>query len=203
MILYLHGFRSSPRSIKARQLAARLEQRGLADAWRCPQLPVAPREAARMIADIATGDDSRQLAIIGSSLGGYYATWMAERLDCRVVLLNPAVHPDRDLAPHLGVQAVYHSDETVEVKAEFLDELRALRTGTITRPERYLLVAATGDEVLDWREMIARYPAARQIIIEGSDHGLTDFATIIDEVIDFAIDNPPDSAAARAPVSRG
>ena len=187
MILYLHGFRSSPLSIKAQRLAARLEQRGLAAAWRCPQLPVSPREAARAIAAMATREDACPLAIIGSSLGGYYATWIAEQIDCRVVLLNPAVRPDRDLAPHLGLQTVYHSEETVEIKAEFLDELRALRTGAITRPERYLLVAATGDEVLDWREMVARYPAARQVIIEGSDHGLTDFETIIDDVIDFAI----------------
>ena len=201
MILYLHGFRSSPRSIKAQQLAARLVRRGLAGAWCCPQLPVSPREAARVIANIATGDDAQPLAIIGSSLGGYYATWMAEQIDCRVVLLNPAVRPDRDLAPHLGMQTVYHSDETVEIKAEFLDELHALRAGPVTRPERYLLVAATGDEVLDWREMVERYPAARQIIIEGSDHGLTDFATVIDDVIDFAIDDPIDCAAdvARAP----
>lgn len=202
MILYLHGFRSSPRSTKARQLAARLEQRGLANAWRCPQLPVAPREAAHRIAEIATGADAPPLAIIGSSLGGYYATWIAEQVDCRVVLLNPAVHPDRDLAPHLGVQTVYHSDETVEIEAEFLDELRALRAGPVTRPERYLLVAATGDEVLDWREMVARYPAARQIIVQGSDHGLADFATIIDEVIDFAIGDATAGAGDGGRVSR-
>jgi len=193
MILYLHGFRSSPRSIKAQQLEQRLEQRGLAATWCCPQLPVSPLEASRVIADIAadraTGNDAQPLAIIGSSLGGYYATWIAERVDCRVVLLNPAVHPDRDLAHHLGTQRIYHSDETVQIKAEYLDELRALRVRAITHPARYLLVAATGDEVLDWREMVARYPEARRLIIEGSDHGLSDFATIIDDVIDFAIDD--------------
>ena len=191
MILYLHGFRSSPRSIKAQQLAVRLAQRGLSHAWRCPQLPVSPLEASRVIADIAAdsgiGGDAQPLAIIGSSLGGYYATWIAERIDCRVVLLNPAVHPERDLAHYLGTQTIYHSDETVEIKAEFLDELIALRVGEITRPERYLLVAATGDEVLDWREMVARYPDAKRLIVEGSDHGLSDFATIVDDVIDFAL----------------
>ncbi|MGI9024993.1 MAG: YqiA/YcfP family alpha/beta fold hydrolase [Burkholderiaceae bacterium] len=185
MILYLHGFRSSPRSIKAQQLAKRLEQRGLAAAWCCPQLPVSPRDAARTIAGIASRDDAQPLAIIGSSLGGYYATWIAEQVDCRVVLLNPAVRPDRDLARHLGMQTVYHSDETVEIEPEFLAELKDLRVGAITRPERYLLVAAAGDEVLDWREMMARYPDARHLVIEGSDHGLSEFETIIDDVIDF------------------
>ena len=187
MILYLHGFRSSPRSIKARQLAARLEQRGLAATWCCPQLPVSPREAARVISQIVRQDDAPPLAIIGSSLGGYYATWIAEQVACRVVLLNPAINPERDLAHHLGTQTVYHSDETVEIEAEFLDELKALRVGAIAHPERYLLVAAKGDEVLDWREMVARYPTARHRILEGSDHGLSDFETLIDDVIDFAL----------------
>lgn len=187
MILYLHGFRSSPRSIKARQLAARLEQRGLAAEYLCPQLPVSPREAAGRIADLTMRRNAQPLAIIGSSLGGFYATWIAEQVDCRVVLLNPAVEPDRDLAHHLGPQTVYHSDETVEIEPAFLDQLKDLSVDAITRPERYLLVAATGDEVLDWREMVARYSGARQLVIEGSDHGLSDFETIIDDVIDFAL----------------
>jgi predicted esterase YcpF (UPF0227 family) len=187
MILYLHGFRSSPRSTKARQLEARLAERGLANTYQCPQLPVSPREAAVLIDDIARAPAAQPLAIIGSSLGGYYATWIAERIDCRVVLLNPATHPDRDLVRHLGTQPVYHSDETVEVRPEHLDELKDLRTGPITRPERYLLIAATGDELLDWREMVARYPGVNQRIIDGGDHGLSDFDDYIDDVIDFAL----------------
>ena len=142
MILYLHGFRSSPRSIKARQLATRLDERGLGDAFRCPQLPVSPRAAAAAIDDLIHDDEAQPLAIIGSSLGGYYATWAAERVDCRLVLLNPATQPARDLVRHLGPQTVYHSDETVEIRPEFLDELKALRVGAVTRPERCLLVAA-------------------------------------------------------------
>jgi predicted esterase YcpF (UPF0227 family) len=186
MILYLHGFRSSPRSIKARQLAARLAARGI-EGYRCPQLPVSPCAAARMIDGLVRESDTAPLALIGSSLGGYYATWLAERVDCRVVLLNPATHPDRDLVHHLGRKTVYHSDETVEIKVEYLDELKALRTGPITHPGRYLLVAATGDELLDWREMVARYPDAHRRVIDGSDHGLSDFEDYIDDVIDFAI----------------
>src|SRR5450755_1869072 len=101
MILYLHGFRSSPRSTKARQLEARLAARGIGG-YRCPQLPVSPRAAGAMIDGLVREVDAMPLALIGSSLGGYYATWLAERVDCRVVLLNPATHPDRDLVRHLG-----------------------------------------------------------------------------------------------------
>lgn len=187
MILYLHGFRSSPRSTKAQQLAVRLAERGLGSCYRCPQLPVSPSEAARFIEGLATAGDARPLSLIGSSLGGFYATWLAERVDCRVVLLNPATRPERDLARHVGLQTVYHSDEQVEIRPELLGELSALQVGPITRPERYLLVAATGDEVLDWRETVARYPGAQHRIIDGSDHGLADFPDYIDDVIDFAL----------------
>ncbi len=187
MILYLHGFRSSPRSTKARQIEARLQARGIAG-YHCPQLPVSPGEAAVLIEDIVSRPDDAPLSIIGSSLGGYYATWIAERVDCRVALLNPAIRPDRDLTRHLGVQTVYHSDETIDIRPEFLDELKALRVGPVTRPERYLLVAATGDEVLDWREMVARYPDVRRRVIDGSDHGLSDFDDYLDDVIDFVLD---------------
>jgi predicted esterase YcpF (UPF0227 family) len=187
MIVYLHGFRSSPRSTKARQLQARLVDRGLASQWCCPQLPVSPRAAAAAIRALVEAPGMQPLAVIGSSLGGYYATWIAEQVDCRVVLLNPAVRPDRDLVAHLGVQAVWHSDDTVDVKPEYLDELKALRVGDVTRPARYLLVAATGDDVLDWREMTARYPDVHTRVIEGSDHGLSDFPEYFDDVIDFAL----------------
>jgi uncharacterized protein len=187
VLLYLHGFRSSPRSTKARQLAARLDERGLGAAFRCPQLPVSPRAAAACIRAIVDERADEPLAVIGSSLGGYYATWIGEQVDCRVVLLNPAVRPDGDLAAHLGPQQSWHGDETIDVKPEFLDELRVLDAGPITRAARYFLVAATGDELLDWREMVARYPGAAQRVIEGSDHGLSDFPDYIDDVIDFAI----------------
>lgn len=173
-------------------LASRLAAREPAVRYLCPQLPVSPREAARaieaLVEDARLDDPGEPLSIVGSSLGGYYATWIAERVDCRVVLLNPAVHPDRDLAHHLGTQPVYHSEETVVVKPEHLGELQELFTGPITRPERYMLVAATGDEVLDWQEMVARYPDAVHCIVEGSDHGLSGFASLVDDVIDFCLD---------------
>lgn len=186
MILYLHGFRSSPLSTKARQIGARMAQLGRLDEYLCPQLPVDPQQAARLIEDIAREVPVEALTVIGSSLGGFYATWLAERLGCRAVLLNPAVRPDRDLSRHLGVQPVYHSDETIEMRAEFIAGFAALRVNRITLPDRYLLIAAKGDEVLDWREMVAHYPGAHHRVLEGGDHGLSDFESFLDEVLAFA-----------------
>ena len=190
MILYLHGFRSSPHSAKARMMAQRMQQLDLADEYFCPQLPASPKEAMALALDwIARlprqGDLPQTLCIVGSSLGGFYATWLAQRLDCRAVLLNPAVQPPRDLEKYVGVSTQFHSDEPFEFKAEYVAELRALAVPAITRPERYFLIAATGDEVLDWREMVAHYPGARQRVIEGSDHGISEFEDYVDEVLEF------------------
>lgn len=185
MILYLHGFRSTPQSQKARQTAAALAARGKRAEFVCPQLPASPAAAAQLVEQLVAGVDPQALTVIGSSLGGYYATWVAERTGCRAALLNPAVRPYDDLARYLGPQTVYGSDEVIEVLPEYMDELRAIDTPRISRPERYLLVAATGDEVLDWRQMSAKYAGAEQIVIQGSDHALSDFADHLPQVLRF------------------
>src|SRR5690606_24339149 len=151
MILYLHGFRSSPGSFKARLMADALAARGLDGPrdWQCPQLPASPRAALDLALGLARGQlagaaDPRALTIVGSSLGGYYATWLAEQLGCKAVLLNPAVEAARDLATQVGQHRMYHSDAPFEFRAEYVDELARVRVTAVTQPERYFLVAATG-----------------------------------------------------------
>lgn len=185
MILYLHGFRSSPQSFKTRLLAQRMQELGRENEYCCPQLPGSPKEAVALALEVAQQVPSQDLTLIGSSLGGFYAMWLAERLGCRAVLLNPAVNAPRDLASQVGVTTSYHSNEPFEFKPEYIDELEALGTLQITRPERYFLIAATGDELLDWREMVAQFPGSRQMVIEGSDHGLSDFACYMNQVLAF------------------
>ena len=185
MILYLHGFRSSPGSRKATQIREALSARGLADEYMCPQLPASPRQAIDLALATARLEDPARLALIGSSLGGYYATWLAEHLGCRAVLLNPAITPHQDLKAHLGQQPVYFTSTHIDMKPEYLDELKAFDTPRISRPERYFLVAATGDEVIDYRTMVAKYAGCRQRVIAGSDHQIQDFAQYLDEVLDF------------------
>lgn len=183
MILYLHGFRSSPASFKARLLAAQLPPA----AWCCPQLPAAPAQALALAEQLLL--QARQagpLCLIGSSLGGYYATVLAERHGVPAVLLNPAVQPARELRQHLGHSTSYHGAEPFEFRAEYLAQLEAMQVARINRPERYFLLAATGDEVLDWREMVAFYAGAQQHIIQGSDHGISDFADYLPQVLAFA-----------------
>lgn len=145
-------------------------------------------QLARTLVADALRASPASLAVIGSSLGGFYATALAEATGCRAVLLNPAVHPARGLAAHVGPQTAWHSDDQFEFLPRYIDELTELEVARITRPERYFLVAATGDEVLDWRDMVAHYPGARQRVIDGSDHGLSDFAQYVDEVLAFCDD---------------
>lgn len=187
MIFYLHGFRSSPHSMKARLLAQAMAVRGRAHEFVCPQLSASPAEAMALAEQVIESQITQHgvdsLCLIGSSLGGYYATYLAEKVGCRAMLINPAVKPPRDLEKYVGVTTAYHSDEVFEFKAQYVDELRALAIDHITHPERYFLIAATGDEVLDWREMQAHYPLARHKIIQGSDHSVSEFAEYLDEVL--------------------
>jgi predicted esterase YcpF (UPF0227 family) len=139
-----------------------------------------------MVREIVRDWPRERMAVVGSSLGGFYATWLAERTACRAVLLNPAVEPARDLDGYIGVQTAWHDpNERFEVRPEFMDELRALECGPVAHPERYFAVIAKGDEVLDWREMTGRYPGIRIKLLEAGDHALSDFDAHLEEVLAF------------------
>ena len=185
-LLYLHGFRSSPQSAKAKTMAALVAAGHPAVTWWCPQLPPSPREAMALLADGLAAWPHETMAVFGSSLGGFYATALAERFGCKAVLLNPAVFPARDLAHHIGAQTVWHApEEHFFFEPRFVEELRALDAGALTTPANYLAVIAKGDEVLDWREMTARYAGAHIRLLEGGDHALSDFDAQLPLILDF------------------
>ncbi|MCZ8255433.1 MAG: esterase [Polaromonas sp.] len=192
-LLYLHGFRSSPLSTKAQKMAALVKALHPAVHWWCPQLPASPKAALHMIQDEIAGWPRQagyeSMAVIGSSLGGFYATAVAERTGCRAVLLNPAVEPARDLAGYIGEQTTWQNPDSPEghffFEPHFVDELKAQHAGPLNAPENYFAVIAKGDEVLDWREMTARYAGARIRLLEGGDHALSDFDLHVPEILGF------------------
>ena len=196
MILYLHGFRSSPQSTKARMLAAAIRDAGHSDAWHCPQLPPGPRAAIELADTLIKEqvdrgmDPQRDLVIVGSSLGGYYAGCLTETWGCRAVLLNPAVHAARDLATQVGEHTMWNSSERFHFLPEYVDELAEMATGRPADPSRYYLLAAKGDEVLDWREMVDWYEGCELRLLEGSDHGISDFQQWLPEVLDRILQRP-------------
>jgi len=192
-LLYLHGFRSSPQSMKAQKMAARVQAQHPGVIWWCPQLPPSPRAAMDAVLQGTAGWPRAGMAVVGSSLGGFYARWVALQTGCRAVLLNPAAHPARDLAAYIGEQTSWHDPQQgFFFRPEFVDELKRLQAD-ITRlgaqhpatPERMMAVIAQGDELLDWREMQAFSQGALQRLLPGSDHALSDFDAHIDAVIDF------------------
>ncbi len=188
-LLYLHGFRSSPQSFKAKMLAAWLAEHRPDVTWCCPQLPPSPRAAIVLAEQGTAGWPRETMAVLGSSLGGFYATVLAERWGCRAVVMNPAVQPARDLAAHVGEHQAFHDPALrFDFRAEYIDELRELSAsapGPVMRPERYFALIAKGDELLDWREMSARYRGAAGRLLEGSDHGLSDFAEHLPALLSF------------------
>ena len=183
-LLYLHGFRSSPQSAKAQQTFAALQQHHPEIVWWCPQLPPSPREAMEMVMQGIADWPQESMSVVGSSLGGYYATWVAERTGCRAVLLNPAVNPARDLAAYIGEQTHWHDpQESFYFQPEYVQELRDLACGPLGRPHNYFCIIAKGDEVLDWREMHARYAACKVLLLEGGNHAISDYESHLPAVM--------------------
>ena len=158
--------------------------------WWCPQLPASPQQAMQeimaTISQWPADEGFQSMAVIGSSLGGFYATWVAEKTGCKAVLLNPAVDPARDLASYIGEQTAWHNpDEKFFFNPEFIDELRALEAGPLKHAKNYLAIIAKGEEVLDWREMVARYTGANQQLLGGGDHALSDFDNHLPAILGF------------------
>jgi predicted esterase YcpF (UPF0227 family) len=189
MLIYLHGFNSSPASHKAQVLKAYMEGRGIGHRYACPALPDTPMEAIRrieaVIAEISARHNSGQITFVGSSLGGFYATHLAEKLRCRAVLINPAVTPHIGLEAYLGTQKNLHTGAPYELTRAHLEGWRRLLVERID-PERYLLLLETGDEVLDWREAARKYEGARTVIRDGGDHSLQSFPEHIGRILAFA-----------------
>jgi uncharacterized protein len=185
-IVYLHGFISSPLSKKAVMLGDYLRGNAPAIEYLVPELAHRPAQAIAQVEKACAGRASADLAFVGSSLGGFYATALAERLDCKAVLLNPAVHPHLHFARFLGPQKNLYTGETFELTQAHVDELAALDVATITREERYWLVVETGDEVLDYREATRYYAGAFQTVIRGGDHALSSFPEHIPDLVEWA-----------------
>jgi predicted esterase YcpF (UPF0227 family) len=185
MLIYIHGFNSSSQSGKARELAAWMAARGLGESFVCPDLPHRPAEAIRLLEDlIAT---SRQpVKLMGSSLGGFYAAWLAEKHGLRAVYVNPCVGCNTKLKAEIGQRLKnWHSGEEYEFSQQHVSELDALRIDRLSQPENALLLVETGDEVLDYREAVNYFAGSKQIVLEGGDHGFSQFSHYIPTILEF------------------
>ena len=183
MIVYLHGFNSSPQSHKAQVLKRYMEERGLGREFACPALPVSARSALRVIEEAVQGRGP--VCYLGSSLGGFYATYLVEKHGGKAALINPAIDPHVGLRAYLGPQKNLYTAEPYELTERHLEEWRDTYVRDIT-PERYLLIVESGDEVLDYKRAVARYAGAEQLVVQGGDHSLQSFPTHLARILKFA-----------------
>jgi uncharacterized protein len=185
VIVYLHGFNSSPQSHKAQVLARFMAERGIGEHCACPELsPLAAAAIAAIEALMAQHPGSR-FCFLGSSLGGYYATYLAEKHGMKAVLVNPAIEPHIGLRAYLGKQQNLHTGAPYELTEAHLRDWHKLWVPSIT-PSRYLLIVETGDEVLDYRRALARYRGAEQVVVQGGDHSLQSFPQHLPRIAAFA-----------------
>jgi uncharacterized protein len=184
-VIYLHGFNSSPASQKARQFSEYCQSRGIEAV--VPQLSHDPEQALQTIEACIETSGGLPALLVGSSLGGYYATALAERYRLKAALINPAVAPFLHLgAEFLGWQRNLYSGEEYEFTTVHVRALRRMHVEQISDPGRYLLLVQTGDEVLDYRHAVAYYQGSRQLVRDGGSHAFDNFASELPTLLQFA-----------------
>ena len=185
MLIYIHGFNSSSQSGKAREMAAWMATHGLAESFICPDLPHRPGNAIALLEDLIA--QSRGPAkLVGSSLGGFYATYLSEKYGLKAVHINPCVACHDKLAAEEGKRHKnWHNGEEYDFTERHVAELAALRVERPGRPENHLLLVETGDEVLDYREAVSYFAGSKQVVLEGGDHGFSRFAEYIPMILEF------------------
>lgn len=185
MIIYIHGFNSSASSYKAQVVLNYFKDQGRADEIIIPSLSSIPSYAMAELQSLVEQNISNNLSFIGSSLGGYYATWLADHYDLPAVLVNPAVKPYELLNEYLGKNINHYSGEEYELTTAHIDELKALDIEFISKPHRYFVMLQTGDEVLDYSQAFVKFAGSRMIVEEGGDHSYTSFEQHLDSILSF------------------
>jgi len=183
VIVYLHGFCSSPASLKSRLLAEEMARRGLADRFVCPQLSPVPDAVVASIS-LLIEQANAPVTLVGSSLGGHYANHLAEKYGLNAVLINPAAVDRINPAKFIGEHANFHSGDRFTFTGAHAGQLKAQVSQPT--PGRYWLLTETGDEVLDWRLAADFYAGCRQTVLEGGDHSFTRFPEFIPQIIEYA-----------------
>ncbi|NOQ89226.1 MAG: esterase YqiA [Gammaproteobacteria bacterium] len=186
-LLYLHGFNSSPQSHKAQLVTQYMSDNDCLDQLICPQIPAVPEEARRFLEQLVEETlENHSLNFVGSSLGGYYATYLAEKYSGSAALINPSVKPYETLRAYLGENKFYFDEGVWEFDETHIQQLEVMKVGDITEAERYLVLLQTGDETLDYREAESKYKDSHCIIEQGGDHAFVDLERYIPKIMQFS-----------------
>jgi len=183
-VIYLHGFNSSPASLKARLFADYCASCGIDTL--IPALSPDPGAALAALEKLVV-KTPRPALLVGSSLGGYYATCLAERHGLKAALVNPAVAPFEHLGSEfLGPHCNPHTGEVFIFTVAHVEALRRMQVPEISEPARYLLLVQTADEVLDYRRALRFYSGCEQLVQVGGNHAFEDFAAVLPRILRFA-----------------
>lgn len=188
VLIYIHGFLSSPLSYKAQQTQQWLARKRPDVRYICPQLTPYPEQARRMLEELVESLLPEHVGVMGSSLGGFWATWLAEKYDLRALLINPAVSPWTFMPSYLEVDLKsYHTEDTYRLSATHINEIKAC-DAPIKRADNYWVLLQTGDETLDYQLAAKKYSACRQTIEPGGDHSFQGFERYLPEAVAFLLD---------------
>jgi predicted esterase YcpF (UPF0227 family) len=186
LLLYIHGFNSSPLSHKANVMKSYCDEQRPDIKVIVPQMPCFPQQAANHLLDIVNQyKDEYQIGLVGSSLGGYMSMWLNHQFGFRAVVVNPAVKPYELLVDFLGEQENPYTHERYLLEAKHIEELKVLDTPLISQPDDFWLLQQTEDEVLDYRQAVAHFKGAKQTVEEGGDHSFIDFERYPAQIIEF------------------
>lgn len=184
-LLYLHGFLSSPSSFKAQQTQAWLAAKHPEIDYHCPQLSPYPAQTQQLLERWVESHGQQAIYVMGSSLGGFWATWLAEKYNLRALLINPAVNPHEFMPKYLGLELKsYHSDDTYQLHAHHIDEIKSVDVQP-KRLDNYWLLLQTGDETLDYRQAVEKYAGCKQTIEQGGDHAFQGFERYLESGLAF------------------
>lgn len=184
-VLYLHGFLSSPQSQKAQQTLSYCKEIGLGDRIVMPSITHGPAETIMQLHALIKELNTDKLVLMGSSLGGYYATYLSEYYQVPAVLINPAVRPYELWKSHLGENRNYYSNEIQVVTEQHIAELRELDIIQLSYPSNFKIFLQTGDETLDYRQAAEKFPSSQCIIRENGSHSYDNFEQELPCIFEF------------------
>lgn len=185
LLVFLHGYLGSPRSVKAQHTARWLSEKAPGWQYACPELPPFAEPAMSLLKSIIDASDEDEIGLVGSSMGGFYATWLAQHYGLKAVLINPVTSAHDLLAEHVGVPLSPQSGQKFVLKPEHIEAFRKLQIKQVEKPENYLVLLQTGDEVLDYRLAKQKYRECRLVVEEGGDHSFTGYQNHLPEIFEF------------------